>query len=89
MELIQEAKKREKLTPPATKTYQEGLHALHLLLPCWDPSKPAPNTHHLSFPLGRVQTQAACTPLRCVSPGQPLSASEHLFLEAFDNRPRV
>lgn len=71
------------------KDLWQDLRTLISLGPSRFPSAPAPGTCTVSFPLGRVQGQAARLPLRCASPGQPLSASEHLFLEAFDNRPRV
>lgn len=68
------------------RVLQQDLHALSSLGPS---RTPRPRYLHRIFPFGEGSAQAARLPLRCASPGQPHSASEHLFLEAFDNRPRV
>lgn len=50
---------------------------------------PIPSTRLYLSLWGGYRCRRPCFPLCCVSPGQPLSASEHLFLEPFDNCPRV
>lgn len=78
--------------PPVKKVCQQGLLAHRFpLLPSPVPWKTFPFSPTLSFfPFGEGRdTGSPASPICCVSPGQPLSACEHLFLEAFDNRPRV
>lgn len=69
------------------RVLQQDLHALISLGPSRTP--PRPRYPHRIFPFGEGSAQAARLPLGHASPGQLLSASERLFLEAFDNRPRV
>lgn len=83
-------KEQGERTPPAKKASQQGLPTLLSLcsFPGCPPATPPAHALHLVL-WGGYRRRQLFLPLCCASPGQPLSASEHLFLEAFDNRPRV